>query len=71
MKKKELEDLEKDELIKECKNRGRLIKIILKEIKELKDRSQYNLHYNSIPLGKPEIISPGRDFLAGKFQKEY
>ena len=48
MKKKELEDLEKDELIKECENRGRLIKIILKEIKELEDRSQYNLHYNSI-----------------------
>ena len=50
MKKKELEDLEKDELIKECENRGRLIKIILKEIKELEDRSQYNLHYNSILL---------------------
>ena len=48
MKKKELEDLEKDELIKECENRGRLIKIILKEIKELEDRSQYKLHYNSI-----------------------
>jgi len=33
VKKKELEDLGKDELIKECKNRGRLIKIILKEIR--------------------------------------
>ena len=33
MKKKELKDLEKDELIKECENRGRLIKIILKEIR--------------------------------------
>ena len=62
MKKKELEDLEKDELIEECENRGRLIKIILKEIKELEDRSQYNLHYNSISQG-----SPVRDFLAGKF----
>ena len=68
MKKKKLEDLGKDELIEECKSRGRLIKIL---IKELEDRSQYNLHYNSISQGKPEIISPGRDFLAGKFQKEY
>ena len=68
MKKKELEDLGKDELIEECKSRGRLIKIL---IKELEDRSQYNLHYNSISQGKPEVISPVRGFLAGKFQKEY
>jgi len=69
MKKKELEDLGKDELIKECENRGRLIKILLNEMEELDDKNV--LQYNSIPLGKPEIISPGRDFLAGKFQKEY
>ena len=29
------------------------------------------LQYNSISLDKLEIISPLRDFLAGKFQKEY
>ena len=69
MKKKELEDLGKDELIKECENRGRLIKILLNEMEELDDKNV--LQYNSIPLGKPEIISPVRDFLAGKFQKEY
>jgi len=46
VKKKELEDLEKDELIKECENRGRLIKILLNEIKELDDKNflQYNLY---------------------------
>ena len=69
MKKKELEDLEKDELIKECENRGRLIKILLNEMEELDDKNV--LQYNSTSLNKPEIISPVRDFLAGKFQKEY
>ena len=69
MKKKELEDLGKDELIKECENRGRLIKILLNEMEELDDKNV--LQYNSIPLGKQEIISSVRDFLAGKFQKEY
>ena len=69
MKKKELEDLEKDELIKECKSRGRLIKILLNEMEELDDKNV--LQYNSTSLNKPEIISPGRGFLAGKFQKEY
>ena len=38
MKKKKLEDLEKDELIKECENRGRLIKILLNEMEELDDK---------------------------------
>ena len=69
MKKKELEDLGKGELIEECENRGRLIKILLNEMEELDDKNV--LQYNSISLGKPEIISPVRDFLAGKFQKEY
>jgi len=69
VKKKELEDLGKDELIEECKSRGRLIKILLNEMEELDDKKI--LQYNSTSLGKPEIISPGRGFLAGKFQKEY
>jgi len=39
MKKKELEDLGKDELIEECKSRGRLIKILLNEMEELDDKN--------------------------------
>ena len=50
MKKKELEDLGKDELIEECKSRGRLIKILLNEMEELDDKKI--LQYNSTSLNK-------------------
>ena len=50
MNKKELEDLGKDELIKECENRGRLIKILVNEMEELDDKKI--LQYNSTSLNK-------------------